>query len=141
MGRVPEWEIFPSSLSSPARKEEGIRHQELSYLLVKEWFTQKKFDVLTSGEKEEILYAIRYHGDDKAEAYSLANILRDADKLDLLGEIGVQRAIEFHKGSKLIKKNIRENLVRAERIKTSTARKIVERENLLEPLRQYLASH
>ncbi len=97
VGRVPERKI--------AGEEEILMHQELSYLLAKEWFEkEKEFDVLTSREKEEILYAARYHWDDEAEKFRLANILRDADKLDLLGEIGVKRAIEFYKKPRLIKK-------------------------------------
>jgi HD superfamily phosphodiesterase len=131
IGRVAEFDNNP----------EKLRHHELSYILAKEWFREfNEFDILAEAEKEEILYAIRYHWDDTAENYLLANILRDADKLDMYGEIGVKRAQEFHKGFLDARQNIERNLALAENIKTKLAKKIIEENNLLEPLKKYLES-
>jgi len=112
-----------------------LRHHELSYILAKEWSNQdREFDILSEEEKEEILYAVRYHWDDMAEDYPLANILRDADKLDMYGDIGVKRAREFYKDDNDFKNNLKDNLARVEKIKTRIAKKIIEENNLLGPL-------
>ena len=129
IGRVAEFNNNPDKL----------RHHELSYILAKEWFNQdREFDILSEEEKEEILYAVRYHWDDTAEDYPLANILRDADKLDMYGDIGVKRACEFHKAFLNAKENIKRNLGLVSNIKTKIAKKIIEESNLLEPLKKYL---
>lgn len=129
IGRVPEHKHNP----------ENLRHQELSYLLLKEWFAEyREFDVLSSEEKEELLYAIRYHWEDEKCDYPLAIILRDADKIDLLGEIGVKRASEFHQDVEKRKNNIQKNLSLGALLKTETAREIVREQKLLEPLENFL---
>lgn len=129
IGRVSEHQHNPQNL----------RHQELSYLLMKEWFLKyREFDILSEEEKNALLYAVRYHWDDERCDYPLAIILRDADKLDLLGEIGVRRAVKFYKKPELIKGNIVENLARADRVKTETAKKIVKEQKLLDPLKEFL---
>ncbi len=93
IGRVPEH--FDES-------KKGIRHHELSYELLREWFREDRaFDVLTDEEKLELLYAVKYHWNDAADQYDTAIILRDADKLDALGSFGLARALEFYSEEKL----------------------------------------
>ncbi|KKU12120.1 MAG: hypothetical protein UX17_C0056G0006 [Parcubacteria group bacterium GW2011_GWC2_45_7] len=133
IGRVPEFKNNPE-----------LRHHELSYRLAQEWFAQyREFDLLTLQEKEEVLYVVRYHWDDTAEKYPLANILRDADKLDMYGEIGLKRAVEFHRksGREDIKKNIEANLAMVSRIKTATAKKVIAENDLLRPLYKWIEEH
>ena len=73
-------------------------HHELSYELLQQWFREdERFSLLTDAEKMELLYAVRNHWNDEANEYTSAYILRDADKIDGLGEIGLQRNKEFHK--------------------------------------------
>jgi len=86
IGRVPE--VYTQGNT--------MRHHEHSYLLLKDWFQQySEFDILTHEEKIEILYALRYHWNDVADDYDTAWILRDADKIDLLGVRGIQRSQEW----------------------------------------------
>ncbi len=73
-----------------------VRHHELSYKMLREWFREDpRFDFLTREEKLELLYAVRYHWNDAADEYDTAWILRDADKLDLLGLHGMERSKLF----------------------------------------------
>lgn len=75
-------------------------HHELSYEMLRMWFRKDQvFDVLTKQEKLELLYAVRYHYNNVADKYDTAWILRDADKLDVFGKIGLKRTIEFYAGS------------------------------------------
>src|SRR3989338_9333025 len=70
-------------------------HHELSYETLKEWFHDDiRFVILTEIEKRELLYAVRYHWNNFADDYDTAWILRDADKLDMLGDIGLRRSQE-----------------------------------------------
>jgi dTDP-4-dehydrorhamnose reductase len=132
VGRVAERKENPKKL----------RHQELSYLLVKDWFLKdKEFNILTPQEKEEILYAVRYHWDNKAEKFPLAKILRDADKLDMYGKIGVERACVYYKDYTARRKNIEDNLASASELKTKTAKEIVRQNKLLEPLKKFLENN
>ena len=131
IGRVAEFNDNPDKL----------RHHELSYILLKKWFHEfREFDILSEEEKEQILYAVRYHWNDEAEKYPLANILRDSDKLDMYGEIGLKRAHDFFTGLKDREKDVKKNLMLFYKIKTKTAKKIIEDNNLLEPLKKYLES-
>ncbi|MBU0649200.1 HD domain-containing protein [Patescibacteria group bacterium] len=121
-------------------KSGKMRHHELSYILAKQWFKKYKvFDILTSQQKTRLLYAIRYHWNDKAEKYILADILRDADKLDTFGKIGVQRAKDFYQDKDLVRKRVKFQLKTAGHIKTKAAKKIIRQKNLLAPLKKYLA--
>lgn len=73
-----------------------LRHHELSYNMLREWFREdSRFDFLTREEKLELLYVVRYHWNDAADEYDTAWILRDADKLDLLGLHGMERSKIF----------------------------------------------
>lgn len=132
-GRVQEFQNNPEKLC----------HHKLSHFVVKRWFLEDRhFDILSAREKDELLYAVRNHWDDAAEEYPLGNILRDADKLDMYGEIGLQRAIEFHRAvSEPIAENIKKNLECASRIKTNIAKRMIEDGNLLEPLTQWLQKY
>lgn len=77
----------------------ALSHHELSYLLLQKWFrTESFFDIFSDTQKKELLYAVRYHGNDAADEYPSAIILRDADKLDALGDRGVMRSKLFYSG-------------------------------------------
>jgi len=78
--------------------ENSRKHHELSYELLKKWFKEdSNFDTLSIEEKKELLYSVRYHWNDAANKYETAWILRDADKLDMFGEVGLKRAWELFK--------------------------------------------
>lgn len=117
-------------------------HHELSYELCQEWFRKDAhFAVLTTAEKREILYAVRYHGNDEATKYVSAVILRDADKIDCLGTVGLQRSIAYCQWAQA-----RHDLVTDVRLryhiiyflKTKTARLILKKTQLLRPFEVYL---
>lgn len=75
-------------------------HHELSYILCREWFRNDSvLNNLSKKEKIILLYSVRYHWNDAADKYKVAIVLRDADKLDALGKMGVARNIEFFKGN------------------------------------------
>ncbi len=129
VGRVPEH----------LGKAQGRAHHELSYELLQEWFrTDQIFLTLTTEEKLELLYTVRYHGNDEANQYDTAWILRDADKLDMLGQVGVDRTIASHPGD-LDAQNfsLRLRFQAAYYIHTATAKKIIEDEKLFEPIIRY----
>ncbi|MSU75840.1 MAG: HD domain-containing protein [Candidatus Magasanikbacteria bacterium] len=71
-------------------------HHEHSYELAREWFRKDvSFNILTRNEKIIVLYSLRYHGNDDANLYQTAWILRDADKLDGLGIVGLKRSRDY----------------------------------------------
>jgi len=135
IGRVPEY--YPESF--PQYKK-GERHQELSYLLLREWFCEDRaFDVLSDEQKKEILYAVRYHGNDVADTYQSAMILRDADKLDLMGEIGVDRHVEWVGGvEKTEPKDFWLRYYSYHWLRTAMAKKIADDEKMLEPFERFM---
>jgi len=122
------------------REKKDLRpHAEISYDMCREWFKDDAvFNDLTKQEKIEILYAIRYHWNDAADKYITADLLRDADKMDTFGKIGVKRAIEYwqldEKGLKDALRMIPNNLYW---LKTKTAQRIVKQENLLKPVMDF----
>lgn len=128
IGRVPEY----------FEKKEK-RHHELSYELLQQWFREDPgFVSLTNEEKIEILYAVRYHWNDAADDYDTAWILRDADKLDMFGEIGVRRSIEFHQNdSGKIMHDMRFKFHAAAELKTEAAKQIFHEKNLFRPVETY----
>ncbi|NCO05312.1 MAG: HD domain-containing protein [Candidatus Magasanikbacteria bacterium] len=125
IGRVPEHTTNTNK-----------RHHELSYELLKQWYTTyEEFTILTQEEKIELLYAVRYHWNNAACAYDTAWILRDADKLDMFGDIGLHRAQTFFKDNKEgLSQDMRNHFDAIYWIKTKTAKKIMKTEHLLEPI-------
>ncbi|OIO20279.1 MAG: hypothetical protein CO029_00290 [Candidatus Magasanikbacteria bacterium CG_4_9_14_0_2_um_filter_41_10] len=110
-------------------------HHELSYELLQEWFrTDDGFAMFIDEEKLELLYDVRNHWNDEADKYASAYILRDADKIDGLGEIGLQRHHEHTKGN--LKKAHMGLRLRYEwlcHFKTDTAKRLNEERDLIAP--------
>lgn len=129
IGRVPE----------KYTKGNTKTHHELSFELLKEWFqVDREFDFLTEEEKNELLYAVRYHWCDAADDYESAMILRDADKIDLFGDIGLARRIEwFERDREKIEKSFALFYYCYYWLKTKTARKIVEEKGLMKAPDEY----
>lgn len=121
-------------------------HHELSYEMLREWLRKDRaFDVLTQKEKLELLYAVRYHFNNIADKYDTAWILRDADKLDVFGKIGLKRTLEFYAGSdEKLNMGLRYAFEILYFFRTKTARKIMEEKRLLKPMldfyKKYLKS-
>jgi len=114
----------------------GRDHHELSYVLLKNWFKEdRNFDLLRHQEKIELLYAVRYHWNDYADDYDTAWILRDADKLDTFGNIGVKRAGEFYGFlNEKIEMSLRLNFATQYFFHSKTAKEIFKKKKLLEPI-------
>ena len=113
----------------------GRGHHELSYLLLKKWFREdRNFDCLSDGEKTELLYAVRYHWNDFADEYDTAWVLRDADKLDGFGNIGVKRATDFYQKNEKIEMSLRLNFGSPHFLHTKTANEIFKKKKLLYPI-------
>jgi len=132
IGRVPE--------KYDGRTE---RHHELSYQLLKKWFAEDSaFDILSGEEKIEILYALRYHWCDGADDFDTAIILRDADKLDLLGERGIERAFEWCEEKKeKVEEHIRGKYYCFYWLRKNTSRRIAQEEKLMEPIDAYYKNY
>lgn len=129
IGRVPE------HFHNPLMKT----HHELSYDLIKEWMREDvKFYMLSDAEKLELLYSVRYHWNNAADKYFSAVILRDADKLDALGKIGLERGIAYaeHDEEK-INLNLRFTYDIAYHIQTARAKQIIEERDLMAPIDAY----
>lgn|SRR3989338_2086990 len=114
-------------------------HQEVSYKMCREWFDNDHvLKQLSKKEKDVILYAVRYHWNNASDKYPEAIILRDADKLDLFGSIGIRRAREYWKDDE-------EKMERGFRlvfsdlffIRTETARRIINEKKLIEPVKKF----
>lgn len=116
-------------------------HHFLSYDLLRQWFREDTaFDVLSDDEKKELLYAVRYHWNDQANDYDTAWILRDADKLDAFGEIGLDRLKEHYgDGERRMLQELRFLFQMHHDFRTDTAKKIFEDEDLFAPLLNYNA--
>lgn len=115
-------------------------HHELSYDLCRKWFKEDVFlrDNLTKQQKLVILYSVRYHWNDAADKYPEAWILRDADKMDTFGTIGVKRACHFCIGDdKKLEFDLRGRYNNFYWLKTKTARKIVKEKKLLQPVEAF----
>jgi len=126
--------------------ENSRKHHELSYLMLQEWFeNDKKFDILLKKEKLELLYAVRYHWNNAALKYDTAWILRDADKMDGYGKVGLKRAWEFFKGDdegwNQHFRNLYDSLYH---VRTKTAKNIIKKNHLIEEVdlvhKKYLES-
>ena len=120
----------------------GQTHHELSYQMCRHWFKKEPlFRLLTKRQKLEILYAVRYHWNDAADKYQIAWILRDADKLDTLGEVGVKRSVQYaHGNADWLKADLRFKYQTYYWLHAKTARKIVKDKKLMEPVDKFLVS-
>lgn len=128
IGRIPE--ELPGNTK---------RHHELSYEMCREWFREDKvFDVLSKKEKLSILYALRYHWNDAANKYKIAWVLRDADKLDALGSIGLKRSIDFlGKSKEKVMQDLRFKGDIVMNLRSQKAISIMKNKKLFEPIRHY----
>jgi len=126
--------------------ENSRKHHELSYEVLRQWYREDdKFNFLTKEEKLELLYTVRYHWNNRADKYDTAWILRDADKMDGYGEVGVERAREFsYDNDELLNQHLRHLYDTLYHIRTTTAKKIIKKQKLVEPIdglyKKYLKS-
>lgn len=117
------------------KKNPGVRHHELSYEMLQQWFrSDRAFDVLTRSEKLNILYSVRYHWNNAADKYLEAIVLRDADKIDALGKIGLRRSMEYRKSADLVMSDLRLRPDMFYWLQTKKARQIVARYKLMQPI-------
>ncbi len=116
------------------------KHTELSYQVLREWFRDdRRFDILTRAQKLELLYCARYHWNDEANKYDTAWILRDSDKLDCYGGIGVKRLrAAFGYGTEEWNLAMRCMFAMSLRFHSKTARRILKTHNLLAPMEREL---
>ncbi len=114
-------------------------HHDHSYEMCREWFKNDPiFSNLTKRERMIILYAVRYHWNNAADKYDVAWILRDADKLDGFGKIGIKRSLEFVKddyGKLMLDFRLRYDNVYW--IKTESAKKLIKKHKMIEPIDAY----
>lgn len=117
-------------------------HHELSYQMCQGWFRREPlFKLLTKQQKLAILYAVRYHWNDAADKYKVALILRDADKFDALGQIGVKRAIQFYqKHGVRLETDLRLKYYCYHWLRTKTAQKIAMKNKMTRPAEKFLIS-
>ena len=126
--------------------ESSRQHHELSYEILREWFREDRhFDILSDEEKKELLYAVRYHWNNVADDYDTAWILRDADKMDILGKHGLDRAWSLMKNDdKTWNQHLRNMSDYYSYIHTDTAREMVKENNFQaeseEVYKEYLKS-
>ncbi len=114
-------------------------HHELSYELLRDWFREdERFSILTDEQKLELLYAVRNHWNDEANEYMSAVILRDADKLDALGDRGLQRSKDFFPDKKKRRTDMRMRYHMAYFLKTTAARSLLDENHLLDPINGYM---
>lgn len=113
----------------------GATHHELSYKMLREWFLEDRFfDDLTKKEKIILLYSARYHWNNAADKYDVAWILRDADKMDGFGKIGLLRMREVYNNNvEAMDTALRLQFDAYFLLITKTARKIVEDKKMIEP--------
>lgn len=115
------------------------RHHELSYEICQEWFrNDEELSKLSKLEKLNLLYSIRYHWNNTADKYLEAIVLRDADKMDLFGKIGIQRTERFFNYDR--EKIMMYMRFRADDmfwIRTETARRFFEKYKMFEPILKY----
>lgn len=114
-------------------------HHELSYELLQKWFKEDVlFDIFSLEEKKELLYGLRYHYNDGADLYDTAYILRDADKIDLLGDIGMTRCFEFFgDDEKAVMDDMAKKYYCYYWLRTKVARKIVDENKLMDPVTKF----
>lgn len=133
IGRIPEHYGTP--------EERKMSHHELSYIYLKKWNHETDlFEALTNLEMRELLYAVRYHYNDHADDYETAWILRDADKLDMFGEVGLKRSLEFYENDpKGLRNDVFKHHYVSQNFRTKTAQRIFESEKLFKPYLDYFS--
>ena len=133
VGRVPEHKL------KLTKKDVHNTHHELSYSMCRDWFRHDRiFLGLSDQEKKILLYSIRYHWNNAATLYKEAIVLRDADKLDALGTIGVRRAQLFFKNdTKRLNRDCRFKYDMYYWLITDKARQIVESRKLMKPINKF----
>ncbi|MBI2436189.1 MAG: HD domain-containing protein [Candidatus Magasanikbacteria bacterium] len=120
--------------------ETSRKHHELSYQMLRKWFTIDQLLVqLTKLEKLELLYTVRYHWNNEANKYDTAWILRDADKMDGFGAVGLRRAKEVFAGNEDgWNQNFRNQVDCFVSVRTKTAKRLIEKNKMMEPIeREY----
>ena len=125
--------------------ENSRKHHELSYIILREWFKEdREFDILKDEDKKELLYAVRYHWNNVADKYDTAWILRDADKLDAYGEVGIKRMSHLCSSDEDWNWHLRHVYETYIHVRTKTAKKIIKKEKLMDAVekkyREYLES-
>lgn len=113
-------------------------HHKMSYEMCLDWFENDEvLKQLSKKEKRIILYAVRFHWNNAADKYPEAIILRDADKLDQLGKIGIKRAHEYwDNDEEMMEKAFRLVFSDLFFIRTKTAQKIIKEKKLIEPVKK-----
>lgn len=120
--------------------ETSRQHHELSYSMLREWFKEDTIlGKLSKSDKLELLYSVRYHWNNQANKYDTAWILRDADKMDGFGKVGLKRAKEVFKDNENgWNQNFRNQFDSFMHVQTKTAQKIIKQKKLMEPIeREY----
>ncbi|PLX28842.1 hypothetical protein C0581_00950 [Candidatus Parcubacteria bacterium] len=113
--------------------ENSRKHHELSYIILREWFKDdRQFDILIDEEKKELLYTVRYHWNNVADDYDSAWILRDADKLDAYGEVGINRMSHLCSSDEDWNSHLRHVYETYVHVRTKTAKKMIKKEKLMD---------
>ncbi|MDO8499622.1 MAG: HD domain-containing protein [bacterium] len=121
-----------------AHERQGHKHHDMSYALCREFFRNDPvLKILPRRQKIELLYGVRYHWNNAADKYFSAVILRDADKLDCLGRIGLQRGLEFNKTDDELLQMFRYIPANIYYLGTQTAINLVKTTKMEKPLMDY----
>lgn len=114
-------------------------HHEISYEICQRWFKEDSIlKQLSRREKIILLYSVRYHWNNVADKYQEAIILRDADKLDLFGKVGIRRFEEYFKVEEKILDRMRFLADDIFWLRTRPARKFFKEYKLFEPVYKYI---
>lgn len=118
------------------KQHPGVRHHELSYNILRVWFaTDDVLSQLSKQEKMNVLYSVRNHWNNAATKYFEAVVLRDADKLDTFGTIGIKRTYEsFKDNMPAIMHDFRIRYDILYWVATKTANKFVKQFKMMEPI-------
>ena len=122
---------------------EDVGHHEISYLMCQKWFKEDPIlRPMKRSEKIELLYSIRYHSNDYADKYFIAIILRDADKIDTFGKIGIIRTKELYKNDiDKMEKDLRLRYQLLYFIRTKSAKRMIKEKKLYEPIDDFVKKH
>jgi uncharacterized protein len=115
------------------------RHHELSYEVCQDWFRNDSvLKQLSKKEKIILLYSVRYHWNNVADKYFEAIVLRDADKMDLFGKIGLdrnERYLQYDREKIMLHMRFRTDDMFW--IRTKTARKLFKKYKMFDPIFKY----